>query len=98
MQGKRHQLDCALPNDLLAKKEQFLFYEGRQPIAASIKECLPALISTIVVPSPSTALKIPLVLRCNSSVISFITTLGDRESQQLPFLLRIPLEIRIFNH
>ena len=60
MQGKRHQLDCALPNDLLAKKEQFLFYEGRQPIAASIKECLPALISTIVVPSPSTALKIPL--------------------------------------
>ena len=37
-----------VPNDLLAKKEQLFFYEGLQPIAASIKEGLPVLRSAIV--------------------------------------------------
>ena len=38
-----------MPNDFLAKKVQLFFYEGLRPIAASIKEGLPELRSTIVV-------------------------------------------------
>ena len=37
-----------MSSDFLAKKEQLFFYEGLQPIAASIKEGLPVLRSTIV--------------------------------------------------
>ena len=35
-------------NDFLAKKKQLSFYEGLRPIAASIKEGLPVLRSTVV--------------------------------------------------
>ena len=47
--GQTPRIKCTVPNDFLVKKEQLLFQEGIQPIAASIKEGLPVLMSTIVV-------------------------------------------------
>ena len=43
-----HYSKKTVPNDFLDKKQQLFFYERLRPIAASVKEGLPVLRSTIV--------------------------------------------------
>ena len=46
--GQNRGIKWTVPSDFLAKKKQLSFYEGLWPIAASIKEVLLVLRSTIV--------------------------------------------------
>ena len=46
--GQTQGIKWTVPSDSLAKKKQLSFYEGLRPIAASIKEGLLLLRSTIV--------------------------------------------------
>ena len=50
--GQTPGIKWTVPSDFLAKKKQLSFYEGLQPIAASIKEGLLLLRSTIVLIQP----------------------------------------------
>ena len=47
--GQTRGIKWTVPSDFLAKKKQLSFYEGLRPIAASIKEGLLVLRSTIVI-------------------------------------------------
>ena len=47
--GQTRGIKWTVPSDFLAKKKQLSFYEGLRPIAASIKEGLLLLRSTIVI-------------------------------------------------
>ena len=47
--GQTRGIKWTVPSEFLAKKKQLSFYEGLRPIAASIKEGLLLLRSTIVI-------------------------------------------------